>query len=260
LSGGDYVQKPSSTPASDYAGLTVLGNTSDVHVNGLGAVIGGTLNSSTINSGSGVVFGKATWNMFNGPAYVGSSSYRNTFNGGTNASLATGTAATARNSTDFNAVLTNLSTQLSLLSSTGSTVTYVYGKAVFNAVPNSNGVAVFNLTAIDTTVFSKGEFEFKLNGATTVILNSDETTVNISANFLNGCAQSIGAKTLWNFYKATKVTINNQFGGSILAPLATFSNGNNIEGSVFVKTLTQWGEIHLQSFTGSVPNIIGICQ
>jgi len=121
-------------------------------------------------------------------------------------------------------------------------------------------VAVFNLTAIDTTVFSQSQFQFNLNGATTIILNSDETTVNISANFLNGSAQGIGAKTIWNFYKATNVTINNQFGGSILAPLAAFTNNNNIEGSVFVKTITQRGEIHLQTFTGSVPNLIGICQ
>jgi choice-of-anchor A domain-containing protein len=260
LSGGDYVQNSSGTPASAYAGLTVLGATSGVHVNGLGGVFGSNLSSSIVNSGNGVVFGAATSDTFNGAAYVGPSSSGNNFNGGMNASLATGTAAAARNSTDFNAVLTALSNQLSLLSSTGSTVSFVNGTAVFNAVPNANGVAVFNLTAIDTTVFSQSQFQFNLNGATTIILNSDETTVTIGANFLNGGAQGIGAKTIWNFYKATNVTINNQFGGSILAPLAAFTNNNNIEGSVFVKTITQRGEIHLQTFTGSVPNLIGICQ
>jgi choice-of-anchor A domain-containing protein len=260
LSGGDYVQNSSATPASAYAGLTVLGATNGVHVNGLGGVFGSSLSSSIVNSGIGVVFGAATSDTFNGPAYVGPSSSGNNFNGGINASLATGTAATARNSTDFNAVLTTLSNQLSLLPSTGSTVSFVVGTAVFNAVPDANGVAVFNLTAIDTTVFSQSQFQFNLNGATTVILNSDETTVTIGANFLNGSAQGIGAKTIWNFYKATNVTINNQFGGSILAPLAAFSNYNNIEGSVFVKSITQRGEIHLRTFTGSVPNLIGFCQ
>jgi choice-of-anchor A domain-containing protein len=254
--GADFAQHPGDIPASDYAGLTVGGNVSgNVHVNGLGAVVGGNLTGSTINSGPGVVFGSASGNNFNGPAYVGTNGGGNNFNGGTDSALATGTAATARNSTDFGTTLLKLSSQLGSMGSTGSTVDIAYGKVTFNAVANANGVAVFDLTAIDTAVFSANEFQFNLNGANTVILNSDETSATIAANFLGGSAQLIGAHTLWNFYNATHLTINNEFGGSILAPLASFSNGNNIEGGVFVNALDQHGEIHLQPFTGQLPPV-----
>jgi choice-of-anchor A domain-containing protein len=253
LTGGTYVQHPADTPASAYAGLTVGGTASGVTVNSDGAVIEGNLSGSTINSGSTAVFGTASNTNFNGPAYVATTGSGDNFNGGQNASLATGTAATAATSTDFKSALTGLSSQLKNLASTGSYVTFVGTKAIFNAVL-LNGVAVFDLTSIDKLLFTMTEFEFNLNGATTVILNSDETTINISANFLGGSAQAIGAKTIWNFYDATDVDITSQFGGSIVAPLADFTNNNNIEGGVYVDTLHQYGEIHEQSFTGEIPS------
>ena len=254
LTGGDYVQHPGNTPPSDYAGLTVRGTASGVHVNGLGAVIGGNLSSSTINSGSAVVLGTAGSTNFNGPASVGTVGSGNNFNGGQNPALATGTAATAATSTDFADILTGLSTQLKGLAGTGSTVTLGSNTATFNAVPGTDNVAIFDLTgSFDTTVLSQAQFQFYLNGATTVIINSDAVNATIAANFLGGSAQKLGADILWNFYNATSLTITSQFGGSILAPLANFTNSGNIEGGVFVNTLDQRSEIHLQPFTGEVP-------
>jgi choice-of-anchor A domain-containing protein len=258
LSGGIYDAHPDATPASNYAGLTVQGNATRVMVNGNGAVVGGNLNNSTINSGSSAVFGNASNDNFNGPAYVKGTTGGSNFNGGTNASLSTGTAAKASSSTNFGSVLTDLSTQLSHLASTGSTVTFNSSgsKATFNAIANASGMAVFDLAGIDTKVFGANEFEFNLNGAKTLILNSDEQSATIAANFLGGGAQAIGAKTLWNFYNATNLKIKNQFGGSVLAPLAAFSNDNNMEGGVFVKSLVQKGEIHLQPFNGQIPPVV----
>ena len=252
LSGGVFDQYAADTPASSYAGLTVLGSAQNVIVDNFGAVIGGNLTNSTINSGSSVVLGNVSGVNFNGPAYVAGTTSSVNFNGGQNAALATGTAATASTSTNMGAVLSSLSSQLSQLSSTGSSVDISYGKATFNAVANGSGLAVFDLTSIDTAVFSANEFAFNLNGASTIIFNTDNTSANISANFLGGSAQAIGAKTIWNFYNATSLSINNQWGGSVLAPMASFSNGNNIEGGVYVNTLTQNGEIHLQPFAGQI--------
>lgn len=254
LSGGIYAGHPNDTPASAYAGLTVSGSASTVMVNGFGAVIGVDLSYSTINSGNSAIFGTASNSNFNGPAYVATSGLAIKFNGGKDPALATGTAATAATSTNFKNVLTGLSNQLKTLAGTGSTVTFTGNKAVFNAVADKNGMAVFDLSSIDTVLFSKGEFEFNLNGARTVILDSDETNINIAANFLGGAAQSIGAKMIWNFYNATDMDIQSQFGGSVLAPLAHFSNENNIEGGLYVNTLTQKGEIHLQPFSGDIPS------
>lgn len=249
--GANFVQNASGTPASDYAGLTVGGSASGAMVNGLGAVVQGNLSNSTVNSGSSVVFGNANGVNFDGPAYVGGSATSVNFNGGQNPTLATGTAATAANSTNFSQVLTGLSAQLSHLSSTGSTWSIASNTTTFNAVTNSNGVAVFDLTG-STAWANPGQFQFNLNGATTVIFNTDATSASIAANFLGGSAQAIGAETIWNFYKASDLTINNQFGGSILAPLATMTNNQNIEGGVYVNTLNQNGEIHLQPFSGNI--------
>ncbi|NEV02997.1 collagen-binding domain-containing protein, partial [Bradyrhizobium uaiense] len=49
VTGGDYVQHSGSTPASNYAGLTVMGTASGLHVNGLGSYIGGSFVGSTVN-------------------------------------------------------------------------------------------------------------------------------------------------------------------------------------------------------------------
>ncbi|SFW39720.1 choice-of-anchor A family protein [Nitrosovibrio sp. Nv17] len=252
----NFVQRP--LPASDYAGLTVLGSVGGgINVNGLGGVvIGGSIGSgnSNINDG-GVVFGSAVNVNFNGPgaAWVAGAKSNVNFNGGQDSSLTTGTAATAANSTNFGTVLTGLSTQLSQLSSTGSSVSISGGKATFTAVADANGLAVFDLTAIDTQIFGLNEFAFVgFDSATTVVLNSDDANINIAANFLGGSAQAIGANTIWNFYEASNVNLDRQFGGSILAVDAFFQNNADIEGSVYVSQANLKGQLHLFPFSGNV--------
>jgi choice-of-anchor A domain-containing protein len=255
VTGGDYGQHLGSAPASAYAGLTAQGSASNLHVNSGGAVIGGSLANATINSGSSVVKGSASGTNFNGPAHVAGSSAWNNFNGGrvTDLTGAMQSANAAAGSTDFGHVLTDLSASLNGLAGTGSTVAVNGNKAVFNAKADASGVAVFDLESIDESLFRMGEFEFHLNGASTVIFNTDVTTASINANFLGGSAQAIGGKAIWNFYNATSLTLGSQFGGAVLATGATLTNWQNIEGGVFVQDLVQRGEIHLQPFTGSVP-------
>ena len=258
LTGGDYVQHAGNTPASAYAGLTVAGNASGLHVNGLGGVFGGNLVSSTVNSGLSAVIGNVSGVNFNSGAWVQGGVSGTNFNGGSFATLAAAPAslqiaAAAASSTDFASVMGNLSDALAALPGSGSSVSFVGNKAVFTAVA-VGGIAVFDVTAIDTTVFSKGEFEFvNFGSANTVIINSDESTASIAANFLGGNAQGIGAKTIWNFRDADTLTLNNQFGGAVLAPTAALRNNQNIEGAVVVGSLEQYGEIHLQAFTGNLP-------
>ncbi|QGZ41383.1 putative secreted protein with PEP-CTERM sorting signal/choice-of-anchor A domain-containing protein [Pseudoduganella flava] len=254
VTGGDYGQHLSSAPASSYAGLTAGGSASNLHVNGGGAVVGGSLANATVNSGASVVKGGVANTNFNGAAYVAGTASSTNFNGGraTSPTTAMQASSAAATSTDFGKVLGNLSTAMSTLKSTDSKVTMQGNKAVFNAKPNSSGVAVFDLTAIDEQLFKLGEFQFNLNGATTVILNTDVKTASISANFLGGGAQAIGSKTIWNFYDATNLTIGSQFGGAVLATDALLTNYQNIEGGVYVHDLKQYGEIHLQAFTGNV--------
>lgn len=254
VNGGDYGQHLAQAPASAYAGLSVGGAASNLHVNAGGAVVNGSLSNATINSGSTLVKGGAVSTNFNGPAYVAGSAAWNNYNGGlaTTPTAAMHAADSAASSTDFKQVLTNLSTSLNGLSATGSTVDISGNKAVFNAKAGANGVAVFDLETIDEGLFSAGEFEFHLNGASTMIFNTDVTSASINANFLGGAAQVIGGKAIWNFYNASSLTLGSQFGGAVLATGATLTNWQNIEGGVYVKDLVQRGEIHLQPFTGTI--------
>ncbi len=256
LTGGIYLQHPNDTPASAYAGLTVQGNTSNVKVTDYGAVVGGNLTNSTINNGNTVVLGTASGDAFNGGGhyYAGTVGSGNS-NGTYDPSLLFSAAAIAATSTNFSNVLDDLSNQLQSIGSTGSSITVTGAKVTFNASVDANGLAVFTIT--DSSIFETkiDEYAFNLNEATTVIINSDATTVNIDANFLGGSAPDFGSKILWNFYNATSVTLATQFGGSLLATDAMLTNYNNIEGGVYVDTLNQKGEIHLQSFTGTIPSV-----
>ncbi|HEX8405884.1 MAG TPA: collagen-binding domain-containing protein [Duganella sp.] len=274
VSGGDYVQHIRDTPASAYAGLTVGGNLSNnVHVNGLGAIVGGNANGVNVNSGASYVGGSASSSSFNGDAWVNGSSQNVNFNGAghaasyintnNNRSLKAPTAAmngalAASTSTDFTSLMTGLSSQLSAMQATaGTSVAFSNGDSnVMFSGTGVNGVLVFDLTALDSKIFSSRttDISFNLTNATTVIFNTNDKTLNLSANFNQ--AQSLGSKLIWNFAGAdTSVTVGRTFGGQALVADGTFSNigGANVEGGVFAKTLNQYGELHLQSFSGSVP-------
>jgi len=274
--GGDYVQHVNNTPVSAYAGLTVGGKLSgNVHVNGLGLVTGGDVQGITVNSGDSYIGGNASSSNLNGNAWVvgaangvnfgnliHAASYTNmnlnnkVLNAPTSSMT---TTLAASSSTNFGNVMTSLSSQLSALHGTGGssvdfsnndhTVTFS-GTAV-------NGVLVFDLSTLDSRIFSSttSEFNFNLHGASTVIFNTNDANLSVSANFLGGSAQALGSKMIWNFAGASSVSVGATFGGQVLVANGSFSNinGANVEGGVFAKSLNQYGEIHLQSFTGNIP-------
>jgi choice-of-anchor A domain-containing protein len=141
---------------------------------------------------------------------------------------------------------------LAALTSTGSYWDVVGSRVTFHAVADATGVAVFDLSPVDE-LLGYAEFAFDLGGASSVIFNSDISSGTIAANFLGGSAQAIASRVVWNFYNATSLTLNAQFGGSVLATQAALTNRNNVEGGVFVKTLNQQGEIHQGAYTGVLP-------
>lgn len=254
-SGAVFSMHPNDMPASSFAGLTVAGNASNLSVTAAGATVLGHLSGANINNGPAVVGGDASNSNFNGSggSYVyGSKSGVNANSGGMSATDAAERISTAQ-STNFASLLDSTSSSLRALSSTGSYWSITGSRVTFHAVANTNGVAVFDLSAYDDTLLGFSEFMFDYGSATTVIFNSDVSSATINANFLGGSAQTIGSKTLWNFYNATSLTLGTQFGGSVLATQATLTNHNNVEGGVFVNKLNQYGEIHLQPFSGTLP-------
>jgi len=255
LSGGDYVQHTSTTPASSYAGLTVLGSVSGVNVNAAGLAVGGSVSNSNVNVGGAVVLGNSSNTNYNGsvPSYVAGTRNGGNANSGSVSSVSSNSTlqsfSDAMYSTNFASVLSTASDSLTTLTA-NSSITISGNKAIFNAVVNSQGVAVFTIDN-DAWFFANiTEYEFNLNGATTVIINSDLSSGTLNANFLGGSAQTIGAETIWNFSSATSLTISSQWGGTVLATDAAVINYNNIEGTLVAASLTQYGEIHAQQFTG----------
>jgi choice-of-anchor A domain-containing protein len=280
VTSGLYAMSTSSSnamPASSYAGLTVQGNASNIQVGNLGIVTGGNVSNSVIKTGTGgnsYVGGNSTNTNYDDVAWINGSLSGNLNKGGHAGSLAdsgshiNGTKLTqttalmetnkaAASSTDFASVLGGLSTSLSKLKG-NSAVSFNSQGVVFNAAP-VNGVAVFDLTKLSTDgvhqlddlVFAAGSIKFNLNGATSVIINSDNSNIHLAANF--DSAAALGSKLVWNMYGASSVNIERQFGGSVLATGASFTNGNSIEGGVYANSINQRGEIHLVSFGGALP-------
>lgn len=250
LQGGDYVLHVNDMPASAYAGLVVKGNVSGVNVNGGGISVGGNLSSANINQGGAHVAGNAASVNFNGgAAYVGGTASSSNFNQGR-----LDNPLVQADTTGIETTLRSLSEQLAGMADSGGSVTTNGNKVTFTALADSSGIAVFDLSLIDTTILALGEFEFNLGNAALTVFNVDDDIIDIAANFLGGSALSIGSQVIWNFFNASDITLRNQFGGTVLAPDAHLRNDNNIEGSVIVSTLDQHGEIHLQPFSGPIPD------
>lgn len=256
-------------PPSNYAALTVMGHASGAKVLNnnpttvAGVYVGGNLSNSSINNGGGVVRGNATNSSFNGTGSVfvgGSNKSGSNFNSGQAASVETTTwgekAADAAASTQMADVMNGLSDQLATLAGNSSVVRNG-NKAVFTAAPDADGVAVFTLNGdFGASILGAGEFDFNLGSATTLIFNSDLSSISISANFLGGSATGLLAHAaVWNFHEASSVTIDRNFGGTVLATGASFNHNQDIDGSVVVASYTQTGakQIHLHSFTGQLP-------
>ena len=52
-----------------------------------------------------------------------------------------------------------------------------------------------------------------------------------------------------------KSALNAEFGGSVLAPQASVSNSISLDGTLIAASLTQRGELHQYSFTGTLPGL-----
>ncbi len=118
------------------------------------------------------------------------------------------------------------------------------------------GVAVFNVSAAN--VFNNSliqQIELNAGSATSVVINVSGTTVNFTNGNMVGAWTSAFArsKVIWNFWEATSIFFDRNFNGAVLAPNAHLRNTTAIDGSVFVLSIQQDGEVHLPNYTGFVP-------
>lgn len=129
------------------------------------------------------------------------------------------------------------------------------GPMRFIATPGLDGVAVFSISASTLTSSRVQQYELVTGGATSIVINVTGSSASFNAgNFVgNWQNAAVRATTIWNFSQATSLTIDRNFNGAILAPSAHLTNSTAIDGSVFVGSMTQNGEVHLPGYTGVVP-------
>jgi len=227
-----------SGPASNYATMLSPAQFSGVDT----LVVGGNITAGNINlqAGNARVGGTVSGNInFNGGGSLISDP-------GVSA-IASQLAAEMASSSAF---LQGLSSNSSVQIPGGQP-----GAAVFNAAPDANGVAVFN---IDGSFFSNSliqQIDLNANGASSIVVNVTGSNINYNTgNFVGGwLANSVRATTVWNFFEATSIDMDRAFNGAILAPGAHLTNSTILSGAVWVDSFDQKGEVHLPFYTGVIP-------
>lgn len=236
------IANPTPSPLG-IPGLTVVGdvNGSTKNLNnGSGAVIGGNVNSGFNLNG-------AAQTVKVGGTIANTNVNQNIVQSGLAASDPSFPVNLKQQGSLLSSSLTDLSKTLGGLDA-NSNLVVAGNRGTFNAVPNADGVAVFNISAADLDKI--GEIQFNLNSADTAIVNVSGATVNLNDNFLGG-TQGLGEHVIWNFPDATKLDASTAWGGSVLAPTAAATTGNYIQGSAVFGSLTQNGEFHLGTYTGT---------
>jgi choice-of-anchor A domain-containing protein len=215
----------SSSLSRSAVSLAVVGNIDNggnLQVNGGSVVAGGTI-SRTINRNSGGTYTP------NDPAGLPASPV---------------------------SAITSASQYWSALTANSSTSVAANGQLNFNCANSS--LAVFNISA--QQMFNSGYQGFTLNpgsGTSEVIINLDAASSSGSVNWSTGSFFSQfntpywDSRVLLNFYNATDVTLSGLIGGYVVAPNATVTEDNNIDGGVMAQNLIVDSEVDLPSDNGT---------
>ncbi len=252
-------------------------NSGQINAQGAGTVsingnnnIGGTNGAVSTNNNNVTINGNTGNVTMSGGQliYTGSVNGSLTLNGGATANHVGSVSLTppanplpAFNST-FQTVMTALSSTLGALAPDGhSTSTYNAGNntVTINAVPNASGTAVLSVA---TSLFHPNStVTVNLNGATSVFIDTTiDTCIGANCTFTFGSSINFNSPTsyadqvVWNFINATTLNFGSLFGGTVLAPLASIANTNQIDGTVIAANFTGGGELHSYAFTGTLPS------
>lgn len=131
------------------------------------------------------------------------------------------------------------------------------GPMRFIASPSgSSNVAIFTVSASALASGLVQQIELVPNGASSIVINVTGSSLNFAGgNFVGDwLTPAVRATTIWNFQSATSINLDRNWNGSILAPNASLTNSTAIDGSVFVRSMTQNGEVHMPTYTGYVPS------
>ncbi|KTE17179.1 glycosyl transferase family 1 [Sphingopyxis sp. H115] len=237
----NYGIRATSSP-NGQPGLTVVGNVTGSHKNlnnGSGAVVGGNVTSGfNLNGPNQIVkVGGTISNTNVNQNKVLSNLDRSDPGFG---------LGLQQQKSDLESSMGSLSFEMGTLAA-NSQLTVQGGRGIFNAQPNAQGLAVFDISAADLDRI--GEIQFNLNGADTAIVNVGGRSVTLNDNFLGG-TNNLGEHVIWNFPDAEELKLSTAWGGSVLAPLADAETRNYIQGSAVFGNLKQDGEMHIGTFKG----------
>lgn len=238
---GGYAYSGVGKSSAGWGGLTVVGNIGG----GTNSIFGDTTigGNVTTQMNYNANFGKITVD-------VGGTSPTNNVNGNTlNTGLSSDPAFLTNLNAQRDALTTSLGTLSGSLAGLSDTNSVLFGNntATFNAVADSNGVAVFSLTAAQ--LGSVGQIQFNRNGVDTVIVNVSGSNVALAQNFL-GDKTGLSGHVIWNMSEATTLNVGAQGFGSYLAPKAQTSMTSAIDGTLVALGLQQTAQIHLNTYQG----------
>ena len=126
----------------------------------------------------------------------------------------------------------------------------------FSADATSGGFAVADITA---SQLASGTFFLpQYASVKTLIVNVSGTNVNFGANAAGSYLSSDQTNIIYNFVDATSINVNTAIYGSILAPKATITGSQQLNGSVVAKVFNYQGEVHLGTFNGQTPFLVTV--
>lgn len=239
----NYNIRGGTPSANDQPGLTVVGDVTGGHKNlnnGSGAVVGG-------NVSSGFNLNGAPQTVKVGGTISNTNVNQNTVLSNLGTSDPAFTVKLQQQKSDLADSMGSLSYAMGTLTS-NSQLSIQGNRGTFNAQPDANGMAVFNISAADLDKI--GEIQFNLNGADTAIVNVSGRAINLNDNFLGG-TNNLGEHVIWNFPDAEELNVTTAWGGSVLAPLADAETRNYIQGSAVFGNLKQNGEMHVGTYNGT---------
>ena len=126
---------------------------------------------------------------------------------------------------------------------------------VFQASPDANGLAVFNITAAELFGNQKvQQIDLLINGATDFIINVAGSSINFQYGNLASAFNNLSviSSIVWNFYEAETVNLGSKaFSGLILAPLADVTVNGSIRGTIVAQNLTSGSRIDTPFYDGT---------
>jgi choice-of-anchor A domain-containing protein len=153
---------------------------------------------------------------------------------------------------EFTTPLNALQNQLDGLTA-NSTATLSTNTLTFNVTPNAQGVAIFDISAMDLSNANISSIVFSNESAKTIIIDvtGGSFTEAGGTNF-NGDTY-LAEHVIWNFETAASVSVK-QWWGDVLAGDATVTNSSPINGFLYADDFNGMGELHDFPFQGTLPS------